>query len=142
MEILESCDKPQVKYHSSISQHKNTLCVMKKNEWCPIAFDSIDYIDCDHIGSHRACVTDGDDIGFHYDVKNCKVITRNYLYHDRNQVVLKTLPEWFGSGYYEDVLTGQAFVNADNGALGTENLLNLRIGLNYAIADEMLPAVE
>ena len=141
MTILGSCDKPKVKYHSSISQHKNTLCVMKKNEWCPLAFDAIDYIDCGHIESHRAAVTDGDDIGFHFDVKNCRVLANNLVYHDQNQVVLKALPEWFGPGFYEEVENGQAFINADNGALGESNLLTLRTGLSYAISDTILPPV-
>ena len=141
MNVLESCDSPTLKYHSTISQHKNTLCVMKKGEWCPIAFDSIDSIVCDTINCHQACVTDGDDIGFHYHTGECKVFVSKPVYHDRNQIVLQALPEWFGSGYYEEQLTGQAFINADNGALGDFNMLTLRIGTNYVKSSDTIEPV-
>ena len=142
MKILESCDNVQVKYHSTISQYKNTLNVIKKGERCPIAFDSIDYIDCGRIVSHTAAVTDGDDIGFNYDVHDCYITTYQLLYHDQNQTVTKALPEWFGAGFYEEQLTGQALIEADNGTLGVGNKLDLRVGLNYALSDTTLPAVE
>jgi len=142
MAILESCDNPRVKYHSTISQHKNTLCVMNKNEWCPIAFDSLDYIDCGEVETHLACLTDGDDIGYNFNVKDCRILANSLVYHDQNQIVMKPLPEWFGPGFYEDVQDGQSFVNADNGALGTSDLLRLRVGLNYAISDQILPPVK
>ena len=138
MTVLESCDNPKVKYHSTISQSKNTLCVMKKGEWCSIVFDSLDYIDCDHIESHRAGVTDGDDIGFDFDVKTCKVLTTVPVSHDNHQIELRPLPEWFGAGFYEYANNSRAVINADNGTLGSTNLLHLRTGLNYAISDTLL----
>lgn len=141
MAILEPVDNPQVKYHSSISQHKHTLCVMKKGEWCPIVFDSIDWIDCDSVKSHLAGLTDEFNIGYDYPVKECQIKTVYPVYHDKNQTVRRALPEYYGSGYYDEVLTGQAFINADNGALGSANDIKLRIGLNYAISDDILDPV-
>lgn len=115
---------------------------MKKGEWCPIAFDSFDYIDCGRIKSHLAAVTDGDDIGFNYNVKDCYVTTHQLIFHDKNQTVLKALPEWFGAGYYEEKLTGQALINSDKNSLGETNCLDLRVGLNYALSDTTLEPVE
>ena len=67
---LEPDEKPEVFWHSSISQKKNTLSVLVRGEWLPISFDSLDYIECSndsetkgcgklHPVSHKAILTDG-----------------------------------------------------------------------------------
>ena len=142
MRVLEACDNPVVKYNSSISQHSNTLCVLIRGEWCPISFDVLDYIDCEEAKSHRAIVTDGDDIGFNFPVGECCLVNNEYVYHDGDRKELRTLPEWFGAGMYEAYIKKDTFTNFDNTALGTTQEYRLRIGLNYALADRTLPSVE
>lgn len=139
MKILTSCDAPTVRYKSSISQHRNTLCVMKKGEWLPISYDVLDFIDCECARSHRAYMTDGDDLGWHYPVGECKIYNTQYVFHDHYGKELRTLPEWFGAGVYEQMIDKNAFVNSDTEALGVVNETRLRVGLSYAIADKTLP---
>ena len=139
MKILESYDAPTVRYKSSISQHKNSLCVMKKGEWCPISYDVLDYIDCECIKSHRAYATDGDDLGWHFPVGECKIYNNQYVYHDNYTTEIRTLPEWFGAGIYRMAHASDSFINSDLEALGVVNEYRLRVGLNYAIADKTLP---
>jgi len=141
MPILEPCDNPRVRYHSSISQHKNTLSVMKKGEWCPIAFDALDWADCGELGSHTAILALSDDIGYEFQVGDTFVHTEKFLYADKDGLVLKVLPAYYGEGYYYAAQDGHTFVNADNGALGEFNKYHLRVGENYAISDKILPAV-
>lgn len=142
MKILEPSKETGVEYYSSISQHKNKLAVVKKGEWCPISFDCIDYIDCKKIHSHRAVVTDGDDIGYNFPVGECRFYTDSYVYHDENGNERHILPEWFGPGFYDEALTDQAFINADTCSLGVRNGYVLRVGLSYALADKNIPPVE
>lgn len=139
MKILESNDSPTVRYKSSISQHRNTLCVMKRGEWLPISYDVLDFIDCERIECHRAFMTDGDDIGWHYPVGECTLYTNQYVYHDEYGTELRTLEDWFGTGMYLEALTKRAFINSDLEALGIVNKYRLRVGLSYAIADKTLP---
>lgn len=142
MKVLEPVDNPQAKYHSSISQYSNMLAVLKRGEWCPISFDVIDYIDCEEVKSHKAIVSDGDNVGYHFPVGECVLYTNEYVYHDENGVELRTLPEWFGAGFYNKALDRKAFINFDDCSLGVRNRFRLRIGLNYALAEKNLPVVE
>lgn len=139
MKILPSYDAPTVRYKSSISQHKGPLAVMKKGEWCPISYDVLDFIDCETVRSHRAYVTSGDDLGWHFPVGECILYTNEYVYHDNYITELRTLPEWFGAGLYKATNASDAFINSDLEALGVVNKYRLRVGLNYAIADKTLP---
>lgn len=139
MKILTSYDAPTVRYKSSISQHRNTLCVMKRGEWLPISYDVLDFIDCECVRSHRAFMTDGDDIGWHYPVGECKIYNTEYVYHDDHGTELRTLPEWFGAGMYLAAKRNDAFINSDTEALGVCNEYRLRVGLSYAMADKTLP---
>lgn len=115
---------------------------MKGGMWCPIAFDSLDYIDCDKIASHLACVTDGDDIGYEFPIKKCIYTSDIYTYADHKGVEYEALNSWFGEGIYEVYVNKKAFVNADNGALGSHNRIKANVGLNYALADYMAEPVE
>ena len=142
MKILEPSEEQSVKYYSSISQHKNKLAVLIRGEWVPISFDVLDFIDCDKIGYHTAIVTDGDDIGFNYPVGECRLYIDQYVYHDEYGSELRTLPKWYGEGFYTQMLSGDAFINSDTNSLGVSNEYRLRVGLNYALADKTLPAVE
>lgn len=141
MKILESNDSPSVKYYSSISQHKhkNSLAVLKRGEWLPISYDVLDFIDCECVKSHRAFLLDGDDLGWHFPVGECKLYTNEYVYHNEHGTELRTLPEWFGAGMYQKALTMDAFINSDCESLGVVNEYRLRVGLSYAMADKTLP---
>lgn len=87
-------------------------------------------------------MTDGDDIGYNYPVGECKFYTDEYVYHDEKGTELRALPHWFGEGFYKANVNSNSFINADNGALGTHNEYNLRVGLSYARARETLKGVE
>ena len=80
--VLLSDERPAVKYRSSISQHKNKLSVVQRGEWVPISFDVLDWISEDGIKTHRAIVTDGDDIGFNYSVAEEQMLTDYYITHN------------------------------------------------------------
>ena len=137
---LEPDEKPQVQYYSSISQHKNKLHVLEHGELVPITFDAIDYIGCEHIESHIATLTDGDDIGFEFPVDEKTYCSSLYATYDASGTRIKKLPCWFGEGYYEEYFDERSFLNADNGSLGITNRETLRIGMDYALADKTLPS--
>lgn len=139
MKILESNDSPTVRYKSSISQHRNTLCVMKRGEWLPISYDVLDFIDCECVASHKAYMSDGADAEWQYPVGECKIYNTEYVFHDEYGSELRPLPEWFGAGMYLAALRKNAFINSDTEALGICTETRLRIGLNYAVADKTLP---
>ena len=138
--VLLSDDNPSVRYHSSISQHKNKLSVMKRGEWVPISFDSLDYINCEGVKSHRAIVTDGDDIGFDFPVGSETLLSDTYLTNDFRGVVTEQLPAWFGTGEYKEFIEARGYVNSDCESLGHRTAQELRIGLAYALADKTLEA--
>lgn len=142
MPFLEPVEKPDVKYHSSISQHSNKLYVVKGGEYVPISFDTLDYIDCGKVYSHKSVVTDGDDIGYNYEVGNRRFISDTYVSVDRKGIEKYALPKWFGEGFYSKVVDEQVFTNFDNGSLGNRNIYDLRIGLSYAAADKTLEPTE
>lgn len=139
MKILESNDSPTVRYKSSISQHRNTLCVMKRGEWLPISYDVLDFIDCECARHHKAYMSDGTDAEWQYPVGECKIYNTQYVLHDDHGTDLATLPEWFGAGMYLKAKNNLSFINSDTEALGVVNETRLRVGLNYAVADKTLP---
>lgn len=139
---LEPEEKPDVFWHSSISQHKNTLSVMQRGEWVPICYDVLDYIACEGVVSHPATVTDGDDIGFDFDVAEQTIFTDKYIYHDEYGIELRKLPHWFGEGYYEAFYHNSSFINSDESALGERQKEVRRVGLSYALASKTLEADE
>lgn len=140
--ILQSEDNPDVFKHSSISQHKNKFSVYTNGQWLPISYDVIDFIDCERIESHRAIVTDKDDIGYNFPTKKCCYYTDEYVYHDNNGTELRELPHWFGEGFYEASINEQDFINSDNGSLGVRNKYTLTTGLDYALATKTLDPAE
>ena len=148
---LEPDEKPEVFWHSSISQEKHTLSVLKRGEWVHIAFDSLDYITCDQDAglcgklkavSHRAILTDKPDIGYRYCVKECSYLSKTLVTNDHVGVVTKALPVCMGKGEYQAYVNNRAFVNSDNEAIGVVQDINLRIGTAYALAKRTLPADE
>lgn len=142
MPFIKSSDDHDVRYYSSSNQHQNKLSVLVNNVWKPIVFDSVDYIDCDKVKSHKVCVTDKEDIGYVFPVAECVYTDDTYITHDHHATEYEVLNEWFGEGVYQVAVDKKAFVNFDNGALGIRNITKLRIGLSYALADNTLPAAE
>lgn len=149
---LEPDEKPEVFWHSSISQEKHTFSVLKRGEWVPISFDSLDYITCENkegccgktkcnqlkAVTHCAILTDKPDLGYRYKVGECRYLSTILLTHDHVEEVERPLPVWMGKGTYTDYVDTNAFVNADNEALGLVNDTNLRVGLAYALAKKTL----
>lgn len=137
-DILEPDEQTTVKYHSSISQHKNKLSTLRGGEWLPLSYDALDYINCYEVGSHRETVTDTADIGYDFSVCERQFYTDQYIYHDEKHLEMRTLDSWFGAGEYATVVDANAFINSDTGALGERTLNKLRIGTKYALAEETL----
>ena len=135
---LNDADQTDTHRHSSIDQYGNFLSVKKGGVNIPIRFDSLDWINCEGIKTHPIIISDGTDIGFNFPVGHYSYITDDYIIMDRKEVVVKKMPEWFGKGWYEKALNERVFTNFDNGSLGMRNKVNLRIGLDYVLTDEIL----
>lgn len=141
MHFLPAEDDITVERKSSVFQHSNKLAVWKNNQWVPISFDDVDYIsNSSGVVSHRAILADEDDIGYNFPVRTERFTLDTYLYMDHNEIVTKVLPKWFGEGFYEEYVKSKAFVNSDANALGTRNNYTLKVGLDYALADNTLEA--
>lgn len=135
---LNDADQTDTHRHSSIDQYGNFLSVKKGGVNVPIRFDSLDWINCEGIKTHPIIISDGTDIGFNFPVGHYSYITDDYIVMDRKEVVVKQMPEWFGKGWYEKALNEKVFTNFDNGSLGMRNKVNLRIGLDYVLTDDIL----
>ena len=135
---LNDADQTDTHRHSSIDQYGSFLSVKKGGVNVPIRFDSLDWINCEGIKTHPIIISDGTDIGFNFPVGHYSYITDDYIIMDRKEVVVKKMPEWFGKGWYEKSLNERVFTNFDNGSLGMRNKVNLRIGLDYVLTDEIL----
>ena len=138
VEYLNDADETNLHRYSSVDQYGSFLSVKKGGVNIPLRFDSLDWINCDGIKTHPVIISDGSDIGFNYPIGHYTYFTDTYLIVDRNEVVVKKLPEWYGAGWYEKALREKNFVNFDGSSLGERNRVDLRIGLDYATADEIL----
>lgn len=135
-------DDHTVERKSSISQHTDKLGTWKKGEFIPIAFDQLDYIDCDKIMSHRAVISFGDDIGFNYPTGKCTIIDNNYLTFDQRETVIKALPAFYGEGFYQAFVDKFTIINFSSCSLGIDNSRQLTVGLDYVKCKTVLPPVE
>lgn len=143
LEYLNDADEYTVKRHSSIDQYKSFLSVKKGGVNVPLRFDKLDFINCDGMKTHQVIVSEGNDLGFNFPVGHYTFFTDTYLIGDRKEVVVKKLPEWFGTGWYEKALNEKVFTNFDDSSLGERNRVDLRIGLDYISSDDILePADE
>lgn len=138
VDYLNDADEANIHRHSSANQYGNFLAVQKGGVNIPLRFDSLDWINCEGIKTHPVIVSDGNDIGYHFPVGHYTYFTDTYLIMDRNEVVVKQLPKWFGDGWYEQYLNEKTFTNFDGCSLGERNRVDLRIGLEYVLADEIL----
>lgn len=142
IEYLNEADEYDIRRHSSVNQYDAFLSVQKGGVNVPLRFDSLDWINCDGIKTHSVIISDGNDIGFNYPIGHYTYFTDTYLIVDRNEVVVKKLPEWYGAGWYEKALREKNFINFDDKSLGERNAVHLRIGKDYIKADEMLDSAD
>ena len=142
IEYLNDADETNIHRHSSVNQYGNFLAVQKGGVNIPLRFDKLDWINCDGIKTHSVIISDGDDIGYHFPVGHYTYFTDDYLIMDRNEVVVKKLPKWHGEGWYEKALNEKVFTNFDGASLGERNRVDLRIGLDYILADETLDSAD
>lgn len=143
MKILPAVDDDRAEYRSTISQFSGRpLTFYKGGQWVPLAFDSIDYVKCKCVVSHRAILSDPSDLGYYYPVTKSIYITDDYVYHDHKEIQTLPLPEWFGEGTYRKAVDEHALINSDDNSLGVRNVQKLSVGTGYAIAKKTLPPVE
>ena len=148
MKILFPDEEKRVSTHSSIDQYKKFLATYERGGWAPIEFDYIDYIrcvDCEgkdkyEVKTHPVIIEFDDKIGYNFPIGSCSIVTDEYIKFDRTGTELLPLPEEYGDGFYERALTGEEIVNFDGGAIGTRNNYRLKIGQDYYLASEFLPA--
>lgn len=141
-EYLNDADETNIHRYSSVNQYGNFLAVQKGGVNIPLRFDKLDWINCDGIKTHSVIISDGNDIGYHFPVGHYTYFTDDYLIMDRNEVVVKKLPKWYGEGWYEKALNEKAFTNFDGASLGERNRVDLEIGLDYILADETLDSAD
>ena len=141
-DMLYPDEKPMVKRLSSIDQFRDFLSVMTKGGWTPIVFDQLDGIKCETIFSHPVILSFNNDIGYVFPEAHCSYASDKFVYFDKEGVEHKLLPECMGGkGEFFDFYTKSFhFVNFDGSSVGTHNRLNLRVGLDYVLSDETLPA--
>ena len=135
---LDDADETDVKRNSSIDQHREFLSVKKGMNAIPIRFDKLDWVNCDGIKSHPIIISYGTDYGYNYQVRHYTYFTDKYLMMDRNEVVVKQLPHWYGEGWYEQHIGKKTFTNFDDSSLGVRNRIDLRIGTDFVSAEEIL----
>lgn len=138
LQILEP-DEPRVlERKSSIYQHGDLLSVMKRGEWCPIVFDTIDGISCGKIKSHKIAIGWGNGLGYTMPVKTCRYLSDTYLTYYKDEIVEKPLPSYYGLGMYEDHIRERVVTNIGDQALGVRQETILRIGEDYFVSTDML----
>lgn len=141
MEVLMHSDDRKVHAHSSIDQFSKFIATYERGGWTPIQFDYLDYVDCDKVVSHPIIIEFDDKLGYYFPIDECEFETSDVILMDQQGIVLHELPECYGEGFYQAWEDGQEIINFDNGtSLGTRNKQRLKIGLDYFVADEILPA--
>lgn len=143
MEILYAVpDDHVIDRKSSISQHTDKLGEWKKGQFIPLSFDCLDYIDCDKVVSHRAVLSAGGDLGFNYPTGSCTILTDEHLLSDVKEEVVRSLPSWYGEGFYKDFVDKFTMTLSDSATLGLRDRRRLAVGLDYVKCKTVIPAVE
>ena len=148
MEILFPDEEKRIDTKSSIDQYHGFLATYERGGWAPIEFDYIDYIKCvDCKGgdkyeavTHPVIVEFDDKIGYNFPIGECSYTTDEYLRFDQTGTELLPLPECMGDGFYESIRDGEEIVNFDDGALGVRNNMRLKVGQDYYLGSDILPA--
>ena len=140
MGVLMHEDKASVRALSSIDQFSHFLADYRGGEWLPIEFDAIDYISCDKVESRSIIVDNGNNIGYYFEVGERQFVFDEYPLFNHTSIEEKPLPEWMGEGTHKSYEDHDSIANFDNASLGTRNWQTIRIGQDYYLADEILPA--
>lgn len=140
MDFLPDASEHRTVTKSSISQARNSKLSVTNNlgQFFPIVFDKLDWIDCDKVKSHKIVVSTSDELDYEYPVGECTYYTDEYVYIDEHGRELRTLPHWFGEGFFEAYVDRNTFVNFDREAFGTRNKQTLDVGKHYVVAAEDL----
>ena len=140
MEFLPDANEHRTITKSSISQarYNNLSATNNLGQFFPIVFDHLDYIDCDTVKSHQVIVSTVDELDYKYPVRECTYYTDEYVYVDEQGTELRTLPHWFGEGFYRAYYDYNSFVNFDTAAFGTRNKQTIQSGLHYVVAKDDL----
>ena len=143
-EMLYPDEKPQVSRRSSLEQYKGFLSTMIRGGWSPIVFDQLDGINCETVKSHPVIISWGNDIGYEYSDGECHYASDHFVYTDKEGVEQVVLPTCMGGDgeMYLKYVNKNSFINFDNASLGVHNTKTLRVGLDYSLASETLPAAE
>lgn len=141
MEILLNSDERRVEEHSSIHQFSHFLAVHKQGEYVPISFDILETARCAEIKSHRAILTDDKRWnGYFYPVATCTKHSQDVVFGDHQGVGERPLPPCQGKGNYLTFVNENQAVHDKVEFLGVKNKVRYRVGLNYYLAKETLPA--
>ena len=140
MDILYAENEQRVKAYSSIDQYSKFIATYERGGWTPIEFDYIDYISCDNVVSHPVIVEFDDKIGYNFPIGECEYTEDLYPKFDRNEVELRVLDECLGGGFYQAAVDEEEIINFDDSGLGTRNSYKLKIGQDYYLSDDFLPA--
>lgn len=136
MDILQDASIRRTTTKSSISQARGEKMSTTNGigQFFPLVWDYLDYIDCDRIKSHKIIVSTTDELDYEYPVRECVYYTDEYVYVDETGKELRTLPHWFGEGFYQAYVDKHSFVNFDDQAFGIRNKQRLQTGLHYVEA--------
>lgn len=149
MKVLLPNEERKTTAHSSIDQYHGFIATYERGGWTPIQFDYLDYIRCIgceggdkyEVVTHPVIIEFDDEIGYHFPIGECKYTTDDYLMFDREEVELLPLPEFYGDGFYEAHYNGKIIANFDEGgATGVRNNYRLKVGMDYVLAKDILPA--
>lgn len=140
MEYLPDASEHRTVTKSSISQARNSKLSTTNDlgQFFPVIWDHLDYIDCDRVKSHPIIVSTVDELDYQYPVRECTYYTDEYVYVDEQGIELRTLPHWFGEGFYQAYVDSNDFVNFDTEAFGTRNKETLQSGLYYVESADRL----
>ena len=139
--VLFHDDDRKVHAHSSIDQFSKFIATYERGGWTPIEFDYLDYIDCDHVESHPVIIEFDDRLGYYFPIDECEFETDEILMLEQQGIVLRELPACMGEGFYQAWEDNDVIVNFDDDtSLSTRNKYHLRIGTDYLLAEEFLPA--
>lgn len=131
-----------VERKSSISQHKDLLCILVGGEWCPIVFNVVDGVECGQIKYHQATLAIKEGINYTFPVGTCHYVKDKFILSNQDEIKLKKLPSYYGNGLYESHERKNVFVNIGDKALGFREKKTLRVGKDYVRAKKILKAVE
>lgn len=140
MEYLPDASEHRTVTKSSISQARNSKLSTTNDlgQFSPVVWDHLDYIDCDRVKSHPIIVSTVDELDYQYPVRECTYYTDEYVYVDEQGIELRTLPHWFGEGFYQAYVDSNDFINFDTEAFGTRNKETLQGGLYYVESADKL----